>query len=158
MVTLLFSSNKKIGSKLISTGTWLLEKDCRYFGKPSEVPSHVAVRYKDMVIESTLFTGVRIITYAEWLKINNPLHAIDIQCDESLVENNLIKMYGKKYDWLGIFYFTVRLLTPGAPKENKWQDSDKYFCTEFASLFIHPSFRDLSPGRFYLKAVEWKIG
>lgn len=159
MITILFSSSKKPGSLAISAGTWLLEKECRkFFPSIKDTPSHVAVRYQDLVIESTFTTGIRVISYKDWLKINNPLYAIEIKVDDHLYNNNLINLFGKKYDWLGILYFATRLILPLAPRENKWQDSDRYFCTEFAASFLHPKFRDLSPGRFYIEMLKWKIG
>ena len=136
-VEYLFSRNNKIGSKLIS---WAAKSEKLGL---EDLPSHVAVLLNgNLVIESTLFTGVRLIPYEKWLEINTLV--AKIPCDNlyrpsTEIFEHLCKFWGNKYDWFGIAYFSwcyIRLMLLGKelPTENKWERPDYYFCTEFIEL------------------------
>lgn len=71
----LFSRNKKIGSRLISWASSLLVKDL------DKVPSHAALLIDcengiQLVVESVLDSGVRIVPYITWQKINEECYKI----------------------------------------------------------------------------------
>lgn len=135
-VDILFSKNNKIGSKAIQWGTK------HQYNLPT-TPSHVAILIKDRwVLESTLFTGVRVIPYKEWKKINKELHRFNYsKIEYSIIKNIFKKIQGKKYDWLGVTYLALKLIMnkffkKRIPQENKWESSDKYFCSEATAELI----------------------
>jgi len=90
-----------------------------------------------IVFESTLCTGVRILPYRNWLKINEECYKIPCKKkqDTKRIFDLVEEYWGKKYDWPGIAYFGWRFFLHivfklSFPKENAWQSDDKYFCNE----------------------------
>lgn len=138
-VDYLFSRNEKIGSKLIAWGSSLFPDHTTMLN--GNIPSHVAVLLNDtFVIEAVASQGVRIIPYTEWLKHNELLFEIPCRAKNTMetVQELLFEMYGKKYDWLGILFFTHAMIENYLfgtilPKTNKWEREDYFFCTEFAA-------------------------
>lgn len=136
-VSYLFSRNKKIGSRAIAWASGLLIKDLE------KTPSHMAILIEfdnlleSIVLESTLDSGVRIVPYTNWLKINELCYKIPSNKKHDLndILQTVVDYWGKKYDWGGIAYFAFRFLlhfffkTP-FPKENAWQCNSKFFCNE----------------------------
>jgi len=131
-VDYLFSKNNKIGSRFISWGT-------EHMSDEPTTPSHIAVLINNRyVFESTLSTGIRVISYKEWLKINQEV--AKVPCDNRVREYSEIKaiykdIRDKKYDWPGILYFGGQIaLNKYFDKEispmNRWESNDKYFCSE----------------------------
>lgn len=132
----IFSKNDKIGSKIISYFSGLLVKDLY------KVPSHVGllIEFSDskqkFVIESVVSSGVRLVPYKSWLKINEECYVIQTQnLQTSEVFSTLVEVWNKKYDWFGLIYFSLNFLahvlfkTPFS-KTNKWSSSKRFFCTE----------------------------
>lgn len=144
----LFSRNKKIGSRIISWGS-------SYFTKGLEkTPSHVAILLDEtFVIESTMTTGVRVVPYLQWKKINEELYKIPCsQIDRPIeeIQELLFEMWGKKYDMLGLLYFTWRIMKlmlfkETLPSTNKWEREDYFFCTEFAGRLAGMNYSMTSP-------------
>lgn len=138
-VSYLFSRNEKIGSKLISWASGLLVKDLE------KVPSHMAILIEAegaeaLVFESTMFTGVRILPYRNWLKINEECYKIPCQKNRTSKElyDKVEEYWGKKYDKLGIIYFALCFIkhfifNSDFPKKNAWQSEDKYYCNELGA-------------------------
>lgn len=134
-----FSRNEKIGSKLISTFSGLLVKDLE------KVPSHIAILLEfegieeRFIAEAVLEGGVRLIPFSVWLTHNELCYLIP--CDKTKDPNEVFgvlkRIWGKKYDWLGLLFFGVCFIrhflfkTP-FPAENAWQSDDKFFCSEAA--------------------------
>jgi hypothetical protein len=151
----LFSKNNKIGSKLISWSSGLFKKDITELS--GRIPSHVAVLINEcLVIESTLGTGVRIIPYNKWKEINEELFKIDcIQSYDDLEDKKkelLFEMWGKKYDWWGILYFTKCMLSKyffniPLPSKNKLEREDYFFCTEFAARLAGYDYSMTTPAK-----------
>lgn len=133
-VEYLFSRNKKVGSRLIAWASGLLIKDLE------KIPSHVAVLVDDMfVIESVMHSGVRIVPFSRWLEINEVCYKIYAgeKCATE-IGKEYESSWNKGYDWQGICFFAIcfvrhLLFKHEFPKENKWQQDDKFFCTEFAA-------------------------
>jgi hypothetical protein len=162
----LFSRNKKIGSKIIAWASGLLVKDL------AKVPSHMAILIEEeglepLVFESTLDTGVRIVPYENWLKINEECYKI--KCCQSWKHQAVfekVKAYwGKKYDWPGIAYFAWRFflhltLKRDFPKENAWQSENKYFCNELGGKFAgYDNYSMVTPAKMcsdFLKLIPQK--
>lgn len=120
----------------------------------SRVPSHVAILVKGRwVHESTLSTGVRVISYSEWLKLNEQLGRIEGQDMEYRdLKNKFKEIKDKKYDWFGVIYFGYRvilkmLFNSPLPKKNKWQSEDKYFCCEVLGDLIGIDYEMICPGQ-----------
>ena len=137
----LFSKNNKIGSRLIRWGTAHLAPEIDY----SNVPSHVAILINNRwVFESTLSSGVRVIVYSKWLEINEEVSKIPYQHKE--VEYKHIKkifkdINQKKYDWAGVSYLGLQLgknkfLNLEISRINKWENKDRYFCSEAVATLI----------------------
>jgi len=154
-VEYLFSRNDKLGSRLIC---WAAKYEELELAQP---PSHIGILINDTwVIESTFFTGVRIIPYWKWRQKNLQLHRIPCwQTNRRSKEvlATLLNVWGKGYDWKGITYFAykyLRLILFGEklPKQNKWQRPNKYFCTEYAALLTGEDFAMKSPAKI---CNEW---
>lgn len=130
----LFSKNKKIGSRLISWASGLLVKDLE------KVPSHVALLIScdnlELVVESVLENGVRVIPYSVWKTINEECYKIEHDLNSDIdVASVISNVWGKKYDWLGVIFFALcfighLLFKIPFPKKNYWHSRNKYFCTE----------------------------
>lgn len=128
----LFSKNKKIGSRIISWGS-------RQLTKRKNVPSHIAILVNERwVFESTLESGVRVISYVKWKEINEEVAKIpctNIYREYSEIKYIFKEIKGKKYDWYGVSYLGLclvpnKLFKTSLPKENKWEKKDRYFCCE----------------------------
>jgi hypothetical protein len=128
----LFSRNKKCGSKLIAWSSSLFPS---HITNLKEVPSHVAVLVENtFVIESTLTTGVRLVPYDKWKQINEELYKIEYKQTGESVKYLLFEVWGKKYDYLGILYFTYQMLKhlifkSELPTQNYWERENYFFCT-----------------------------
>lgn len=129
----LFSRNEKIGSKLISWGTAHLEPSVY------NTPSHIAILVNNRwVHESTLDSGVRVISYEKWLEINEEVEKI--ACIKETREYKEIKQIFKEikdkdYDYFGVSYMGIHVASnkyfnTEIPETNKWENPDKYFCCE----------------------------
>ena len=146
----LFSKNKKVGSRLIS---WAAS-----FEKLSNIaiaPSHVAVLIENtFVIESVATSGVRIIPYTEWSKINEELEKIPVysEINRSTLQSSLYSVFGKSYDWTGILFFAWRylgliVLNKAMPSVNRMNNKKKFFCTEFAGRLESKDYSMMSPAK-----------
>ena len=147
-VDYLFSRNKHLGSKIISWGSSLVVKGLNKY------PSHVAVLLDDtFVIESTMLTGVRLIPYEQWKKINEEVYKISCErgdCPIFVIQELLFEMWGKKYDKLGLIWFGLQILKKvlfniPIPNKNEWEQEDKFFCTEFAGRLAGKDYSMTSP-------------
>lgn len=160
-VEYLFSNSNKLGSKLIA---W--SANFEKLGLDDN-PSHVAVLLNDnLVIESTFFSGVRIIPYTKWLDINNEVARIpcaNLYRPSMDVFKELTSLWGKSYDWLGIIYFAYRylklaLFKEKLPKVNKFQKPNSYFCTEFVAILSGCDCSMMSPAKLLQVFSEEKHG
>jgi hypothetical protein len=151
----LFSRNKKWGSRLIS---WAASYEKLGLDKN---PSHMAVLMNDTwVLESTLNSGIRVVPYFKWKEINEELYKIPCaqmhRHSTEILEKALI-IWGKKYDWIGVMFFCwsyVKLIVKNEPlpTTNKWQNKDKYFCTEYVGHLLNEDLSMKSPARI---CAEW---
>jgi hypothetical protein len=154
-IDILFSRNCKIGSRLIS---WASSKTAPLY----PTPSHVAILVNSKwVFQSTLEKNVHIISYKEWLTINEQLYQIDIQEDHEFSQIKALfrSLEGKKYDWGGIAYYSIRwALNQGfglrMPKTNIFQSKDKYFCCEVAGMLLKQDFSMDNPADVYFKLIN----
>jgi hypothetical protein len=147
-VEYLFSKNKHIGSRVISNMSSFITKGL------DKYPSHVAVLLDDtFVIESTMLTGVRLIPYEQWKKINKELYKIPCErgdCPIFVIQELLFEMWGKKYDKLGLIWFGWQVFKYVAfkkslPCKNEWEQEDKFFCTEFAGRLAGKNYSMTTP-------------
>jgi hypothetical protein len=145
----LFSTNKAIGSKIIS---WAAKYEKLGLKEP---PSHSAVLLnKTIVIESTALSGVRLIPYTKWLAKNKQIDRIPCpksRASKSVFEE-LTKVWGKPYDKKGILFFAYSylkliLFKKPLPEINGWESKDKYFCTEFVAILSGCSNSMCSPSK-----------
>ncbi len=150
-VTYIFSKNNKIGSKIIRWATSHL-KTQNY-----DTPSHAAILVNHRwVHESTLESGVRVVSIDEWSKQN--VIVCSISCPVERDYEEIKKYFGvirnKKYDWLGVIYLGFYILLSRyfgikIPDKNKWQSDNKYFCTEVIGYMINEDFDMKSPTEVY---------
>jgi hypothetical protein len=149
-VKIIFSNNKKIGSKVISFFT-------NHFISSSleETPSHVALLINERwVHESTLESGVRVMSYDRWLEINKEVYSIYYTgyCDYEILKEHYRNTKDKKYDWLGLCYLGFfiglnKLFRMTIPKKNLLQSSDKYFCSEVLEKITNVDLSMKSPAQ-----------
>ena len=152
----LFSRNKKIGSRLISFGTSFVHPEV------DVVPSHVAVLVNDRwVFESTLESGVRRIEYKKWLEINEEV--AKVECKQKWELKGIIDFYrslsGKKYDYIGVTYFSWRVLLYilfkiEIPKENKFNHDSRYFCSEVVGKMTGVDYEMTAPVTIMLEVQK----
>lgn len=150
-IHILFSRNKKIGSKLISYAAKYEKLNLENY------PSHVAILINEKwIFESTFNTGVRIVPYNKWQEINEELYRVKYSglLDNQTVLQTAANMWGKKYDWCGILYFlfcylNLIIFKRELPDINKWQNCNKYFCTEYISILYNKDFSMKSPAKIY---------
>lgn len=150
-ISYLFSKNGKIGSLLIQ---WASSFQSFENVKKSRIPSHVAILVDDQwVIESTFFTGVRIIPVSKWAKKNELLYLVERPPKESKVFlQKATSVWDKPYDWCGILFFTIKfmkLIMTGEelPKENPWQGKNHYFCTELIGKLESKDYSMTTPAK-----------
>jgi hypothetical protein len=132
-VEYLFSKNKKVGSLAIRLFTLHLS----YLGF-KDTPSHAAILINGRwVHESTLSSGVTVMTYKKWLQSNTVVSKIlcENKLEYSKVKENFRNTKGKSYDWPGVLYlaffiFLNLILGISIPENNKWNSKNRYFCTE----------------------------
>lgn len=151
----IFSRNKKIGSKLIIWGTKHLHPEM------DKIPSHGAVLINDRwVLESTLDSGVRVISYQKWLEINEEIYKIESDItDYTIIKNKYKQLKDKKYDWPGIIYQAIHLMMnkffkKPVPKKNKWQSNNKYFCLEVIGELTNKRYEMETPVGLVVSLME----
>lgn len=156
-VSYLFSKNKKIGSRIISSFSLFLAP---------EVPkvSHVAILVKNRwVHESTLESGVRILPYEKWLEINEEVANVPGEDrDYKEIKSFFKAIKGKKYDWGGALYlsfriFCFRLLKTPVPEDNRWENPDKYFCSEVLGYILNKNFDMKAPNQILKKLLAKNV-
>lgn len=110
---ILFSTNDKIGSKLIRFGTRSEYSHCDLIG-PGGRSIIGAVPFKG-VVEYPL--GERVIQSTRWA-------IYEIDADPVLAWHYAQGQIGKGYDWLGVF---------GIALMRDWEADDKWFCSELVA-------------------------
>lgn len=117
MIKILFSTNDKIGSKLIRAGTWSKYSHCDILTEHGSVVG--AVPFKGVIeydpAERT--TGKHEIKVVEGVSYHEVL-------------SNVYSQMGKSYDWLGVI---------GVPFHRDWQRDDKWFCSELIAWALEKS-------------------
>jgi hypothetical protein len=149
-VSILFSKNHKVGSKIIAQGTKHLDKDLSSKGMAT---SHVAILVDDRwVHESTLESGIRVISYNKWLDINQEVAKVPYcNIEYSVIKKHFKNLKNKKYDWLGVaylgFWIGIKLLIPFVkiPENNAMECPSKYFCCEVVGELIDKNLDMKSP-------------
>lgn len=126
----IFSHNNMIGSKIIAAGTAHLAKSI------NEHVSHVALLVNNRwVHEATGHSGVRVISYDAWSKLNAEVARVQLKDMEyQTLADKFRAIQGKKYDYLGILFFCMvvpfTFIGLPLPKRNLFESKDKYFCCE----------------------------
>ena len=101
-----------------------------------EPVSHCAIRIGEFVIHSNLF-GVSIVPYIVFAKKNTIVNTIFQMTVPLHVTRTLAKCWGKRYDMGALFYLGLRFLLPRlVPKQNLWQSSGMFLCTEFVTYIL----------------------
>lgn len=143
----LFSKNNLIGSKAISWGTAHLN-ETQY-----KTPSHVAVLINDfLVIESTMGSGVSLIPYENWKKKHEVVCKVPCPANRKWddVIKGTFKLWGKKYDFKGVLFYTYHVLKnkffkSKIPNKNQWESDSKFFCVELIENITGESYEMTSP-------------
>jgi hypothetical protein len=129
-VEVLFSSNSKLGSRIIACGTAHLAPTVK------EKVSHTALLINSRwVHESTGHTGVRIVSYDKWRSTQTEKARIKLADQEyQQLADHFRTIQGKKYDYAGIIFFCIAILPTfigfKLPKKNLLESKRRYFCCE----------------------------
>lgn len=130
---LLFSYNGKLGSKLIRAGSWAFDdSNLKY----ADIPSHTAILLNGFwVVESVMSSGVRVIPYYRWLKINTEVASIPISHYKENPRELINEIWGKKYDFIALLWFIkavfcAKVCKLQKPVTNQYESEDKFFCVE----------------------------
>ncbi len=152
---LLFTTSDKLLAKVIR---WATGEKC----------SHVAILVRDIyfgdyVIHSN-WKGVTIEPFSSFLKENRIIHQLRIPNtwdNAEKIANLREGKYGSCYDFgallfFGIVLFCRRLLGLRKwPKQNLWQSTGMYLCTELVTEFIDKKEDSLiTPEQLYSKLVD----
>ena len=135
--------------------SWLL----RFFTKPlatktpfKNIPSHNAIRKSHLVYEATFIQGVRIVPFEAWGRVNTivGVNQSSVVITDAQFEKVFVDIWGKKYDWKGVLYFgfcliRLRLFGVKLPRVNKWNDPDKFFCSEATGKIFGYDHQMISP-------------
>ena len=143
----LFSRRDLIGSKTISWGTKHLYPEFK------KTPSHVAILVNNRwVHESTLDSGIRVMSYEKWLNINDEVAKIacEKEWDYEYIKNLFRDIKDKKYDWAGIVYLGLwmvpsKLLNVSIPNKNLLECPDRYFCSEVMGYMLGSNYDMKAP-------------
>jgi hypothetical protein len=150
----LFSKKDLVGSKLISWGTKHLYPEFK------NTPSHVAILVNNRwVHESTLESGVKVMSYEKWLELNHEVAKIpsSVEWEYEDIKNLFRSIKGKKYDWMGVLYLSVwmifsKLFNVKIPEHNAWENPDRYFCSEVMGYMLNSNY-DMKPPVAILKEL-----
>ena len=143
----LFSRRDLIGSKTISWGTKHLYPEFK------KTPSHVAILVNNRwVHESTLDSGIRVMSYEKWLDINDEVAKIacEREWEYASIKDLFKSLRGKKYDWAGIIYLGLwmvpsKLLHIAIPNNNILECPDRYFCSEVMGYMLGSNYDMKAP-------------
>lgn len=156
---ILFSNSHLIGSKLIS---WVSSFNV---SEMEQVPSHSAVLLDgEWVIEAVTGSGVRVIPYRKWKEKNNEIAKIPLDKIKKVTKREdfddlLNEMWGKGYDFEGLFFFGFALLKhyflgEPLPKKNTWEQEHCYFCTEFVGRVSGHNYSMTTPAMLYERILK----
>lgn len=151
----LFSSNNMIGSKIIANGT-------RHLAQSTPKCSHVAVLINNRwVHESTMNSGVRVISHGLWLDHNEEVARVELAPREyQEVADHFRDIKGRKYDWVGIVFFALAVIPTflglPLPKKNRWQDKNKFFCCEVLAYLTDRCYSMMAPIQILKELRECK--
>lgn len=104
--------------------------------------SHIAIRVKNKVLHSNR-DGVVIDDYDYFIEHNKVIYEIKprLRSTEKAIANKIASsedMLGRKYDFFAILFLGFMLLlrlwfSKSIPKQNLWDVSGMYICTEYVS-------------------------
>lgn len=136
---ILFTTTNLITSRLIKKIT-------------KEPVSHCAIRIGAFVIHSN-FKGVIIEPYSVFIRANQVIYKISGLTYPIKIDRTLRKHYGKSYDFGALFFLGLRYLCPKlVSKQNLWQSTGMFLCTEFVTQFLDEKENSLiTPYKLYLK-------
>jgi len=143
----LFSRRDLIGSKTIAWGTGHLYPEFK------KTPSHVAILVNNRwVHESTLDSGIRVMSYEKWLEINDEVAKVDSQVEWDYEQIKVLfrAIKDKKYDWSGIIYLGLwmvpsKLFRSKVPENNILGSPDRYFCSEVMGYMLNANYDMKAP-------------
>lgn len=102
-----------------------------------EPVSHVAIRMRGIVTHSN-FLGVHTEWHEDFYKHSTIRYFVPIRdLDNVRLWASLLTAQRKPYDFGAMFYLGLRYLFPKwMPKQNLWQSSGAYMCTEFVTYVL----------------------
>ena len=126
-----WTKSKLVGSRVIQ---WMLGEDC----------SHLSLCFGEgpyaVVIESTLFTGVRPTWNATFEKHHTIVHTLDLPVDagveQEMYQAIIDRVGGKAYDWKAVLFWGVKIALSKigiTMPRNQWADRGSIYCVEVLS-------------------------
>lgn len=116
-------------------------------------PSHVAILVNNRwVHESTLDSGIRVMSYERWLELNDEV--TKITCEREWDYENIKTLFrnikDKKYDYLGVAYLGLwmvpsKLLHIAIPNKNILECPNRYFCSEVMGYMLNDNYDMKAP-------------
>lgn len=140
---------------LFVKGNSILSKAiCRATGEDC---SHVAVQlWNGLVIHSNLL-GIHLNSLEHFQNACAIIHTVDLGIDptrEREAFKRLSKYEGRSYDLLALVWLGIMSIYP-LRKNNQWQDSSKFTCTEFATeVILGEADSTITPYQLYQKLTE----
>lgn len=123
--------------------------------------SHTVIKIGDFVVHSN-FLGLNIVPYVRFKEKNIILYSIDItdKTKEEYTINIVNTHFKTPYDFGALFFLGLRYLLPFlVSKQNLWQNTSMFLCTEFVSKSIYgKELSILTPYKLYLILKEEQDG
>lgn len=136
---IIFTKNNTVLSRLI-----------RYLTK--EPVSHCAIRDTDYIIHSNLL-GINISRLEDFH--SEVLYSVEIPYDPEKLATSVEKYEGRMYDFGALLYLGLRCIFKGLPKQNLWQCSGMFLCTEWVTQVLDgKEVSDITPYQLYLELKE----
>lgn len=151
MISILFTTSEKPMAKLIR---WATGEDC----------SHVAILWDETVVHSN-WKGVHSEHTSEFLKENRVVHTIPVSEDSQEDVDRFLRVLSQPnrspYDFGALLFCGIMLFSRKAlgltkwPKQNLWQSSGMYLCTEFVTEYLYgESDALITPHKLYERILE----
>lgn len=137
---IIFTRNNTILSRLIRKVT----------GEPV---SHCALDFAGWIIHSNLY-GARVDLPQEFDKHNDIVYRVTVPFDLDKLVHTLVGSTGSRYDFGALLYAGLRCVLPFLPKQNLWQCTGMFLCTEFVtSILYNTEDSEITPYQLYQRLL-----
>lgn len=95
--------------------------------------SHCALRVHGWILHSNLY-GVHAVLPQDFH--GEVVYSIEVAYNPEAVVRALAEYQGRAYDFGALLYLALRICCPWLPKQNLWQSSGMFLCTEWVTQVV----------------------